>query len=354
MRCFLPVAFMMIIAAPAAAACDLDALRTYPMSEVLWSASIPIAEANRLFGDPDHPYDPSDWESRGGPDQVDHDRAALARALAAQEPALRPVLMLSAIAHWTLGDHGIRIFFMYRNGAYLEEVLSALEDHRLTEHADIFRRGAALFGPVYGTPQERYDRWNDGRGTILDPELDTALLALSAEYAALPNLRDIAVDLIAQSEELSTRFATLRRAVDDERRLDHLGIGLWACLADYDTHLAELPPPHRQIVVSYIFESESVDGSLPLFFSRPAGALAPELVTAFREMGLPDHADAMQAAIDLFPTPYPLDRRARRNFMATQGGNFHNPLYELNLIVADGMIREAMIRTADEADILPR
>ena len=353
-------AVLAMAAAPAADACDLDALRTYPMSEVVWSESIPIASASSFFRDPDLPYDAFHGEGRGGRDQVAHDRAALARALAAEKPALRSVLMLSAIADWTRGDTGILSFFVLDQGAYLEEVLKTLEDHRLTEHADIFRRGAALFGPVYGVPRDRYDRWSDGRGTILDPALDAALTALSAEYAALPSPRDIAVDMITQSAELRATFEALHQAVNDNRRLNHLGFGLWACVDHYDApdqvaaHLADLPYPHRLIVVSHIFEAEMLNGSVHQFFFNSSGVLAPEAAAAFRDMGLPDHADAVQQGIDLFPAPYPRDLEARRDFMLAQGDAFDDALYELTYIVDDGLIRDAMIRIAAEADILPR
>ena len=346
-------------AAPAAA-CDLDSLRTHPMAEVLWSESIPIASASIFFRDPDLPYDAFYFDDRGGREQVAHDRAALARALAAEKPAFRSVLMLSAIADWTRGEAGILNFFVLDHGAYLEEVLKTLQDHGLTGHADIFRRGAALFGPVYGTPRERYDRWSDGRGNILDPALAAALTALSAEYAALPSPRDVAVDVIARSAALSAGFEALRRAVDDDRRLDHLGFGLWPCIDHYDApapvaaRLAELPAPHRLVVVSHIFEAEMLNGSVHQFFFNSSGVLAPEVAAAFRDMGLPDHADAVRQGIDLFPAPYPRDLETRRDFMLAQGDAFDDTLYELTYIVDDGMIRDAMIRIAAEADILPR
>ena len=358
MRLSLAAALVMM-AAPAAAACDLDALRTYPISDVLGSASTPIAWADTSFADPGHPYDPDDVENWGGPDQVDHDRAALARGLAGHKPALRSLLTLSATAEWTQGPYGIRTFFVFTSGAYLEEVLAALDAHGLAEHADIFRRGAALFGPAYGTPRERHDRWGDHRGTIHDRELDAALLALSAEYAALPSPHDVAVDLIARSETLGAAFESLERTVDDDRRLDHLGAGLRRCVDDdapdrVAAQLATLPPPYRLIGVSYLFEAEMLNGTVHQFFYNAPGFLAPEVAAALRDMGLADHADAMQAGVDLFPTPYPRDREARRDFMLAQDDAFDNALLGLADTIDTTTIRDAMIRTAAEADILPR
>jgi len=74
----------------------------------------------------------------------------------------------------------------------------------------------------------------------------------------------------------------------------------------------KLPPAVGHLWAASWCHSEVVSGGFGRFFSSPKGMLAPEAVEGFRAIGLPDAADLVQQAMDIFPKPYPRkwDRRS--------------------------------------------
>lgn len=350
--------FLIASQASAQTTCDLAVLRDYPMERIIGARALPLHNPTAFFPDPDD-TDPGSLESilDADPQKV---QDALERGLQTFGPDERNVLILAALSYWTPGDDGLVNFFVLEQGALIETVLAVLDQERLDAHAAIIREGRDLFGPDFGTPQQRYQRWSDGYGTILDPALDAALKQLSRRFNALGNPLQIAAQRIAASPQLSAIYDPLLRDVDDEDRLALLASGLWSCLDHYGppeqmaARLDQLPHPYDQIIVIYIFEAEMLNGSVHQFFFNSSGALAPDVALALQAMDLPRHSAAVERGMALFPTPYPRDTQKRRGFMASKGAHFDNLLYELTGDVDDGEMNRAMIRLARDANILPR
>jgi hypothetical protein len=334
--------------------CDLDAFKQYPMREVLKARAIGFAAPEFHFPGPGENF--SYWD----PAPESARLAALARGLAGFEPELRPIIMLAAISEWTSGTDPMINFFVLSQGTYYDEVVRTLDTMGLKEHAALFREGRALFGPDYGSVQQRYDRWSDGHGEIRDVVLDAQLLALSSRYRALPDPIEFAAERIVASPSLTALFEPTRAAIDDEQRLSYLGFGLWKCLSHYDSpeevsvRLAELPEPYRHIAVTFIFQAETLNGAVEQFFNNSSGTLAPDVVRAFSAMGLPKYAEELQAAIDSFPKPYPRELESRRRVMEAKGEAFRAALDVLTGSIDEGEVLLAMIRTARETGILPK
>jgi hypothetical protein len=73
----------------------------------------------------------------------------------------------------------------------------------------------------------------------------------------------------------------------------------------------KLAEPVRHLFAVWWCDSEVCNGGFHQFFSNSTGVLAPEALEGFREIGLRECADVVEAAIDWFDTPYPRDREAR-------------------------------------------
>lgn len=341
-------------ASAAATTCDLAALGTYPMRDVVETKAIPLSMPELFFREPGSEI--TSWETPG----EDARREALARGIASFRPEEREVMMLAAISGWTKGEDPLTGFFVLSPGAYYDEVVATLDGAGLPEHAALFREGRALFGPDYGTVEQRYARWSDGYGAILDPVLDAELVALSRRYRALPDPLDITVERIAASPALTALYEPARAATPDEAKLDWLGYNLWDCIDHYgppedvSARLAELPPAYRHIAVTFIFQAEMLNGSVEQFFYNSSGTLAPDVLRALSLMRLPKHAFAVWRGIHMFPEPYPRDTEARRDVMLAGGDDLSDALEELTYEVDDGAMEPAMIRLARETGILPQ
>jgi hypothetical protein len=315
--------------------------------------AVPLGMPELFFPAPG--ADAGSWEE---PDEATR-RAALQRGLATFTPEERPVMMLAAISGWMRGEDPMTGFFVLPPGVFYDETVATLDAMGLTDHAALFRVGRGLFGADYGTADQRYARWSDGYGKILDVALDTKLAVISAYYRALPDPLDVAVERIAASPSLTAIYEPLRAATADDRKLAYLAFALWNCVDHYgppdkvSARLAALPAPYRHIAVTFVFQAEMLNGSVEQFFYNSSGTLAPEVVLALSAMGLPKHAAAVEKGIDMFPVPYPRDTEKRRDIMEKRGDALRDALVALTGDVDDGAMEPAMIRTAREAGILP-
>jgi hypothetical protein len=66
--------------------------------------------------------------------------------------------------------------------------------------------------------------------------------------------------------------------------------------------------------------SEFENGGLMQFFINSTGILAPEAVSALRRMRLPEAAEALRRAVELFGSPYPRDKKDRYQILRTKAG----------------------------------
>jgi hypothetical protein len=64
---------------------------------------------------------------------------------------------------------------------------------------------------------------------------------------------------------------------------------------------------------AHFCQSVVCSGGFEQFFWDPTGVLAPEAVEGFREIGLPQAAALIEAAMDLLGPPYPRDRGERKS-----------------------------------------
>ena len=270
--------------------CDLQSMRSYPMTDVLANRALPLASPDLFFPDPnDKPKFNLQYalDEAGGEKR----RAALRRGLATFKPEERPFVMLAAISHWIDGDHGLLNFFVLPDGVFLDETLETLDSQGLHEHAGLFREGRALFGADYGTQQQRYDRWSDGYGTIRDLGLDAALQALSARYLKMRTPLSLAAERITATPELTELYEPLQRDAPADKKLDYLIFRLQSCSPivsiapkNVIARLKTLPKAHARIVVVSVFEAEMLNGSVEQFFFNSSGILAPEVVEAFEDI----------------------------------------------------------------------
>lgn len=353
---------LMAMAAPgplaAAEGCDVGRLKHYPMTDVIERRAVPLYQPTIFFPDPNGRPDTMGL----GADEAGGKKAkmALARGLKTFQPVERPMMMLAATAAWTDRENGLIHFFVDEPSVYIDEVLATLDAQGLKDHAMIIRQGRVLFGPDYGTEQQRYERWSDGRGGIRDPVLDANLKALSAKFRALPSLLDEAETRIMRSPALKAIYEPLKAAATDGDKLGYLTNGLIGCLADDETYqqqaafLARLPAPYARIIVVRVFEDEVSNGSVAQFFYKSSGNFAPEVVVALNEMGLKKHAGAVEHGVDLFPKPYPTDPSKRWHFMSEHDDALANTLKGLTNIVDDGRIYPAVIQFAKDNNVWPR
>jgi Domain of unknown function (DUF4375) len=71
------------------------------------------------------------------------------------------------------------------------------------------------------------------------------------------------------------------------------------------------PAVPRILFVAHWTESEVSNGGFDQYFSNSTGVLAPEAVAAFRQLGMPLAAAAIERAMAYFESPYPRQRELR-------------------------------------------
>ena len=65
------------------------------------------------------------------------------------------------------------------------------------------------------------------------------------------------------------------------------------------------------LYAAHFCQSEVCNGGLSQFFSNSTGVLAPEAISGFRAIGLPDLAAVVEQAAAFFEAPYPRNRNTR-------------------------------------------
>ena len=74
-----------------------------------------------------------------------------------------------------------------------------------------------------------------------------------------------------------------------------------------------VPRESGLIFAAHHCQSEVCTGGFEQFFWNPTGVLAPEAVDGFREIGLPQGAAVIEAAMELLGPRYPRDRGERKS-----------------------------------------
>lgn len=258
--------------------------------------------------------------------------SALATALARFPEDEHAVLLLAAIDRWTSsGSDGLLNFLVLPYSEFLPQTVGTLGILGLTEHVEIIMAAVSRFGGVSQTVADRYRRWSDGHGTILDPALDADVRALSDQFKALPRPLQYAVARIEADPVLSARYAALRQELPERDKLRLLINYLYNKMADGDNwqKILQWPTEQSDILIIYLFHLHIREHSFHDFFLSSSGNFAPELVLAFQRWNLPEMAEAMAAGIALYPSPYPRSIDARNNFADQQDEDFEDMINEL-------------------------
>jgi hypothetical protein len=71
------------------------------------------------------------------------------------------------------------------------------------------------------------------------------------------------------------------------------------------------PVASRTLFAAHWTQSEVLNGGFGQYFSNSTGILAPEAVDAFRQLGMPQTAEALERAMAFFGSPYPRERSER-------------------------------------------
>jgi len=77
---------------------------------------------------------------------------------------------------------------------------------------------------------------------------------------------------------------------------------------------------------AHFCQSEVCNGGFGQFFSNSTGVLAPEAAEGFREIGQPQIAALIEAAMDLVGSPYQRDREERQAHLSQLPENTFDPL----------------------------
>ncbi len=296
------------------------------------------------------------------------DESRTAAQIAARPADLRRLAWLAELAHgW--GRDGLHTFFFVSPGAdFAPEIEQALAESGLTQQAAVFARAIALWGDPYPrnkAVREKPFAWSqpgrkvDQYTTIPnDPNaFDRALFALSAEFGSLDDYWQAVAGTVERSPALSAWADAKRAAVPDSSRLDWLTTRLAVAGPDeMGSVMRNWPRPYQILYLLDLFNGEMLNGSVHQFFFNSSGALAPEVVAALEEAGLPKHAAAVQRGIDMFRSPYPRNTEQRRAQYFRQSGitPFDDALNGLTGAVDDGAIGPAMISLAKRQNVMPR
>lgn len=94
---------------------------------------------------------------------------------------------------------------------------------------------------------------------------------------------------------------------------------IWDTVSIYDggeaflEQFAVAPQPSQVLFAAHWTQSEVLNGGFGQYFSNSTGVLAPEAVWAFRVLGMPRTAAAVEQAMAFFGSPYPRERGPRED-----------------------------------------
>jgi hypothetical protein len=114
-------------------------------------------------------------------------------------------------------------------------------------------------------------------------------------------------------------------------------------------------PAERTVYFVYQYLAEVQNGGVHQFFFNPSGDHAPEIVTALREIGVPEQASLLEEGIAMFPQTYPTDIDVRRRLYLSspQPTELEDRLDALTDRFDDAAIGEAALAYATSEKTLP-
>jgi hypothetical protein len=267
---------------------------------------------------------------------------------------------------------GLHVFFSNPSGAVAPEVLAALREAGLAERADIFAAAMAVFGPGYPTSDKvrseafahSFLRVAEGIVPNLSrppTAIDLKLRELGAHFPGKSAFRQEIIAHVRQESVLSAALAQARRDLSDDERLSYLqrrllpGLSGFGAAATIEAGIERMPLAYRRIFVLTLLEGELFNGGIHQFFFNSSGAFALPARQALRDLGLPTAAGALDEALAMFATPYPVSTEERRQRHFRQGWSAWDDRLAALTGKLDGQpIRQAMLDSARRDNILPR
>jgi Domain of unknown function (DUF4375) len=339
---------------------DFEALKTIPLIEIIERTATPHTYGLEATG----------ALSFGRPEEARATRAAALAKVEALEPNLRQLVWLVWVLRvWGSDpDEGMHTFFYLWGGDFAPQVKDALAKAGLTQQATAFTGIMDAFGPIYPldqTTREKPFAWSqpatriDEQTTQPQPlnAFDKRIIALGLQFGGRAEYGRALEGVVRGNPVLTAWASEARAAFPEDDRLRWLVRQLYvAAPEDMAKRTASWPAPYRQLYMLDIFNAEMLNGSVHQFFSNSSGNLAPDVATALREAGLPKHAEAVEAGMAMFGSPYPVDRKRRGTFLFKdeKSTDFDDKLYQLTGAVDDGEIGPAMLAIGKAAGILPR
>ena len=119
--------------------------------------------------------------------------------------------------------------------------------------------------------------------------------------------RSLRETLVGHSLDIMEQFDSIWPTSDVPSRCISIYDGADVFLRD----LSAAGPIHGTLFAAYWPQAEILNGGLSQFFGNSAGVLAPEAVEAYKILGMPLLAAALQGAMDWFGAPYPRERESR-------------------------------------------
>jgi hypothetical protein len=336
-----PAALAAIAAAPEQPMHDVERLKTLPLFEVIrWSTGRHVG----MLTHRPHQADPR------------FDGATPLAAVDKLAPELRSLTWLMVLPHgWMLPDQGSDLydFFCFQSGDLAPQVRDVLTEAAFAEQSQVLSEAIALFGPSY--PIE-----HDKRETCFSDALERKLSALNKKFGSRSDY-EAAVEAYVRRNPKPLQWAQdARPRVTENARLmwlmeqlyQHLDAGSAAFLSE--SKLSALPKAYQQLVYLGLFWGEVFNGGIEQFFFNSNGEIAPEVAQTLPEVGLGREAEVVKQCMDLFPSPYPVDRNRRRDLMLRNGKAIDKKLREMSDLVDSVVIRRAMIDLARCEGVLPQ
>ncbi|MBW8845009.1 MAG: DUF4375 domain-containing protein [Burkholderiales bacterium] len=125
---------------------------------------------------------------------------------------------------------------------------------------------------------------------------------------------------------------------------------IWDSVSIYDggdiflQQFAAAPEASQTLFAAHWTQSEVLNGGFGQYFFNSTGVLAPEAITAFRQLGMPKTAAAVERAVSFFGPPYPRDRGERQEELeaaADRFGEAFDPFQEANDVFFESVEEEA-------------
>lgn len=338
------------VSAAQQAPCPTPGTLVYPLDEVLQGAAI-LLELD---------FNQSTYPEFGSPEAIAQTRDTVLANLEGKSPAERDALILARLDWSTKGTLPLLGITSFGDAGLFETFLDTLDRTDMSDHAAALRAAQDAFPLWNTTARDRYSQWSNGRGNILNPALDKALRDQSDVFKkARPTLMEKAQQLLSDDASFQS-YMDRREAATDDAKLNYMLWQLAACIPPpkgFDQTpdaLAQVPQTVADFYLLHMLILEAMNGSFHQYIFNSTGALAPDMIDVLHRMDLPEHAQAAQTALKVFPAPYPRDTAQRRQIMQTFLKRQDQALYDATWIVDDRAFFEAVQARAKREGYWPR